>query len=133
MIVVDASVLVNVLADDGVDGDLARETLRVETDLAAPDLIDVETAAVLRKRWLRKDLGLDRFRRSMADLADLQIIRYPAVPFMSRVFQLCSNVTPYDAVYVALAEELGCALLTSDIRLAAATGPRCEMRVLRSP
>ncbi len=131
MIVIDASVLVNVLADDGTDGRVARQTLRAETDLAAPDLIDIETAAVLRKRWLRKDLNLDRFRHAMDDLADLQIIRYPAASFMSRVFELRSNVTPYDAVYVALAEELGCALVTSDKRLAAATGPRCEMRVLR--
>jgi predicted nucleic acid-binding protein len=40
-------------------------------------------------------------------------------------------VTAYDAAYVALAEELGCELLTADARLAKAPGPRCAIRVLR--
>ena len=31
----------------------------------------------------------------------------------------------------ALAEELGCDLLTADQRLASATGPRCSIRVLQ--
>ena len=40
-------------------------------------------------------------------------------------------MTAYDAAYVALAEELGCELLTADARLAQAPGPRCAIRVLR--
>jgi predicted nucleic acid-binding protein len=40
-------------------------------------------------------------------------------------------VTAYDAVYVALAESLGCALVTADARLAAAHGPRCAVVVVR--
>ena len=51
MLVLDASVLANVLADDGSDGSAARNAIRDE-DLHAPDLIDVEAVAVLRKRWL---------------------------------------------------------------------------------
>ena len=39
--------------------------------------------------------------------------------------------TAYDSAYVALAEELGCDLLTADQRLAGAAGPRCLIRVLR--
>lgn len=42
MIVVDASVLANALADDDADGDSARNRLSDADDLAAPDLIDVE-------------------------------------------------------------------------------------------
>jgi predicted nucleic acid-binding protein len=41
------------------------------------------------------------------------------------------NVTPCDSAYVALAEELGCDLLTADQRLARATGPRRRPRVLQ--
>ena len=41
------------------------------------------------------------------------------------------NVTPYDATYVALAELLGCELLTGDRRLASAPGPRCPVRLLQ--
>jgi predicted nucleic acid-binding protein len=52
LIVVDASVLANVVGDDGDDGAAARGRMRSEAALAAPDLIDIETLAVLRKRWL---------------------------------------------------------------------------------
>ncbi len=41
------------------------------------------------------------------------------------------TVTVYDSAYVALAETLGCELLTADQRLANASSPRCAIRVLR--
>ena len=50
---------------------------------------------------------------------------------MRRAYALRANVTPYDATYVALAEILGCELLTGDRRLANAPGPRCSIRVLQ--
>ena len=55
VLVVDASVLVVALADDGTDGDKARARLRGER-LAMPELADLEVASVLR-RQLRP--GLD--------------------------------------------------------------------------
>ena len=131
MLVVDASVLANVLADDGPDGSTARDAIR-DGELHAPDLIDVEAMAVLRKRWLVHDLSEDRFRDAIADLADLPITRYPALPLLQRAFQLRHNVTAYDAMYVALAEGLACALLTADRRLAAAAGIACEVLLLAS-
>ncbi len=41
-------------------------------------------------------------------------------------------MTPYDAVYVALAETLACTLVTADARLARAPGPTCPVEVLPS-
>ena len=130
MIVVDASVLANVLADDGMDGRRARSELRQAGDVSAPDLVDVETVAVLRKRWLDKTLAAHRFATAVDDLEALDVQRFPALPFVRRAYELRSNVTPYDAAYVALAEALGCELLTADARLAKATGPRCAIRLL---
>lgn len=46
-----------------------------------------------------------------------------------RAMQLRADLTIYDAVYVALAETLGCALLTKDRRLASAPGLNCEVMV----
>jgi predicted nucleic acid-binding protein len=43
------------------------------------------------------------------------------------MWQLRHNVTTYDAAYVALAELLALPLLTSDARLAAAPGLRCQV------
>lgn len=129
LLVLDASALANVLADDGADGNAARHAIR-GADLHAPDLIDVETAAVLRKRWLARDLTEDRFHEAITDLLALPITRYPTHPLLQRAFELRHPVTAYDATYVALADGLACPLLTADRRLAAAPGLRCEVRFL---
>jgi predicted nucleic acid-binding protein len=50
---------------------------------------------------------------------------------MRRSYELRANVTAYDATYVALAEVLGCDLLTGDSRLGRAPGPRCVVRLLQ--
>jgi predicted nucleic acid-binding protein len=108
LIVVDASVLANVVGDDGDDGAAARGRMRSEAALAAPDLIDIETLAVLRKRWLAGSLTETRFQDAINDLRALALDRYPALPLIGRIAELRANVTAYDAAYVALAEALGC-------------------------
>ncbi len=130
MIVVDASVLANAIADDGVDGHRAREGLRAAGGLAAPDLVDVESTAVLRKRWLAGTLSDERFAAAIEDLEDLELDRYPALPLMRRAFELRANVSAYDSAYVALAELLGCELLTGDRRLLGAPGTTCPIRLV---
>jgi predicted nucleic acid-binding protein len=129
VIVVDASVLANIVGDDGADGDRAREVLR-GAELSVPDLADVAVVAVLRRRWLAKTMTARRFAVAVDDLAALPADRYPVLPFMPRAYELRANVTPYDATYVALAEQLGCALITGDRRLARAPGPRCVISVI---
>jgi predicted nucleic acid-binding protein len=131
VIVADASVVANALGDDGADGTVARAALAQDPDLTAPDLVDVETVSVLRKRWLAGDLTARRFRVAITDLTDLDLTRHPTLPFMSRAYELRANVTPYDAAYIGLAEALDCVLLTADGRLAKAPGIRCEIRVVR--
>jgi predicted nucleic acid-binding protein len=130
VIVVDASVLANVVGDDGPDGRRARREVRAAGDLAAPDLVDVETVAVLRKRWLAGMIADARFAAAIGDLEDVELDRYPVLRFMRRAWELRANVTPYDATYVALAEVLGCELWTADHRLAKALGPTCTIQVL---
>ena len=132
MTVVDASVIVNALADAGVDGAAARDALRRAGTLSAPDLVDVETVSVLRRRWRAGDLTARRFRLAVDDLTDLPILRHPTLPFMLRAYELRATVTPYDAAYVGLAEARGEPLLTADARLAAAPGVRCEVRLVAS-
>jgi predicted nucleic acid-binding protein len=130
VIVLDASVLANVVADDGSEGRRARAELRGAGALAAPDLVDVETVAVLRKRWLAGSISEGRFAVAVRDLEDIDLERHPVLRLMRRAFELRANVTPYDAAYVALAEVLGCELWTADQRLAKAPGPSCTVRVV---
>jgi predicted nucleic acid-binding protein len=131
LIVVDASILVNVIADDGADGRRTRREVRHAGELAAPDLVDVETVAVLRKRWVAGTISDSRFAEAIDDLEAIELERYPTLPLMRRSFGLRANVTAYDATYIALAEALDCELLTGDRRLARAPGPRCAIRVLQ--
>ena len=129
MLVTDASVLVVALADDGVDGDVARNRLRGE-ELAAPELVDLEVASVLRKHVSRGDLELRRAELALADLVAIPMVRAPHAPLLARAWELRANLTVYDAAYVALAEALGAALVTADGRLAKAPGLRCAVEVL---
>lgn len=131
MIVIDVSILANALGDDANDGKAARRRLADAAELAGPDLIDVETVAVLRKRWLAGSLTERRFSSAIEDLEQLDLSRYPTLGLMRRAFELRSNVTVYDAAYVALAEGLDCPLVTADIRLANAAGVSCQVEVLR--
>lgn len=133
MIVVDASVLANALADDTADGDLARSKIRAAGGLVAPDLIDVETIAVLRKRWQRGTLTEERLNTAVSHLLQLDFERVPTRRLVRRAIELRANVSVYDGCYVAVAELLNCELLTADARLAAAPGPHCTIRVLRMP
>ena len=130
MLVVDASVLVVALADDGADGDRARQRLRGE-ELAAPELVDLEVASVIRKHLAMGSLDSRRAQLSLKDLADLAIQRAPHLPLLARCWELRENMTIYDAVYVALAEALEVSLLTADTRMARAPGPTCTIDVLR--
>ena len=131
MIVVDASVLVSALADDGSDGETARKRLEADGDLHVPHLIDLEVVSVLRKRLLARHLDDRRAQLAMRDLHDLPAVRYPHLPFVNRIWQLRPNLTSYDAAYVALAEELDCALVTADERVGRAARVRCPVEVLK--
>ena len=130
MIVVDASVMANLVGDDGQAGRLARTRASREAHWTAPDLIDVETVAVLRKRWRAGDLTARRFKAAVDDLLALPMDRFPTGPLMGRAYELRANVTPYDAAYVALAETLDYTLVTADARLSRAPGIRCRVEVL---
>jgi predicted nucleic acid-binding protein len=130
LIVIDASVLANVVGDDGPAGRAARARIAVAAQWSAPDLVDVETVSVLRRRWRAGDLTARRFRSAVIDLVSLPIVRFPTGPLMIRAYELRSNVTPYDATYVALAEGLSCPLVSADGRLARAPGVRCDVDIL---
>lgn len=131
MIVVDAAVLANALADDEADGDRARREIRAAGELTAPDLIDVETVSVLRRRWLRRTLTDERLDTAVAHLLQMDFERVPTRRLVRRAVELRANVSAYDGCYVTLAELLECDLVTADEKLAAAPGPRCTIRILK--
>jgi predicted nucleic acid-binding protein len=129
VIVVDASVVAPALADDGADGDRARERLRGER-LSAPELLDLEVVAVFRRASREGRLEERRAAQALEDLDSLPIRRISHRPLLPRIWQLRENLTVYDAADVALAEALDATLLTADRRLHRAGVFDCEVEVL---
>lgn len=130
MIVVDASVIATALADDGPDGDRARARLRGER-LIAPHLIDLEVAAVWRRQVATGQMPARRAQLAINDLIDLPMQRAPHDALLPRCWELRENVTIYDAAYVALAEVIDATLVTADERLSRASGPLCDIEVVK--
>lgn len=129
MIVVDANVLSVALGDDGSDGAASRAALAGE-NLVAPELIDLEVLSVLRRQVKAGHMGAARAELALTDLAELPMRRAPHRPLLQRAWELRQTVTAYDAAYIALAEALGVALVTADVRLSRAPGVRCHIDVV---
>ena len=124
-IVVDSSVMVAALVDGGSVGEWAEELL-MSGPLAAPHVMPVEAANILRRSASAGDISTDVASLAHQDLMSLPIELFPYSLCASRVWELRSTVTAYDAWYVALAETIGARLATLDLRLSRATGTRCE-------
>ncbi len=124
-LVVDASIVVAGLAEDTLQGAWAERILASD-DLAAPHLMPVEAAHVLRRALLAGRLSTELASLAHQDLLALRVALFDYALVAERVWELRSNITAYDACYVALAEKLEAPLATFDRRLARATGPRCE-------
>lgn len=123
--VVDASVVVAALIDDGPVGRWA-EDLVASTPLAAPHVMPVEVANILRRAALAGDVSDDIASLAHADLVALAVELFPYDVLAERIWELRGAVTTYDGWYVALAESLKAPLATLDARLARAPGPRCR-------
>lgn len=123
-LVVDASVAVAALVDGGPTGRWAEGVLLTD-DLAAPHLMPVEAANILRRAVLQGDVTSDSASLAHGDLQDLRIDLFPYGAIADRAWELRENLTCYDASYVALAETLNASLATLDRRIARAPGTRC--------
>ena len=125
MIVSDASAALAALLHAGP----AREDWSGE-QVHVPYLIDTEVASGLRRILAAGEISADEADEALATWPRLGMTRYSAAPLLSRTWELRHNLSTYDATYVALAEALGCALLSADGRLGRAPGVRCAVKVV---
>lgn len=129
MIVLDASAAVEWLLVRDAATAVADHLGDPEISVHAPSLLGVEVAAALRGLVLGGHTSAARAELALADLAAADIAIHDPTPLLPRAWQLRANLTPYDAVYVALAEALGATLVTTDARIARAPGTRAEITV----
>lgn len=128
LLVADASVVAAALVHKGPEGEWATALLETHT-LCAPGHLLVEVANVLCALTLRGELSEPAAQTAHATLCEISFEFFAYTLFADRVWELRSNVRPYDAWYVALAEALGASLATLDLRLVRAGGPRCDFVV----
>jgi|SRR5690606_36288580 len=133
MIVIDASALIEFLLQTRVGQQVKQEFLHSDDTLHAPHLIDVEVAQVLRRLVREKEITSARAEEALLDLRELDLERHPHDVLLVRVWSLRGKLSAYDAVYVALAEGMNAALLTTDHRLARAAGSSVKVRTPQPP
>jgi predicted nucleic acid-binding protein len=125
VIVLDASAAVSALLRGGP----ARAALAAEV-VHVPHLVDIEVLSALRRCASSGQVADSAAADALDTWRRLGVTRYPVVGLLNRIWELRANVTAYDAAYVALAETLGCAVVTADARLARAPGLRCPVTVV---
>jgi len=129
-LVLDASAVVAAVTDRSATGRQIRDLLRGQRR-RAPHLVDAEVGNVLRLLVLRGELTATAANQARGLAHRLVHIRHAHHGALaSRAWELRENVTFYDALYVALAESLGCPLITLDGRLARALPDHHLIRAL---
>lgn len=127
MIVLDASAAIALLLDRPIEV-ASRIRARIDStseSVSAPHLVDLEVTQALRRLVIRGETSNERAEDALGKLPGLPAIRYPHWPLLSRIWELRHNFS----AYVALSEALDAPLLTSDRRLAAASGHRARIEV----
>jgi predicted nucleic acid-binding protein len=130
MLVVDASCICELLIRDRA-GNAIRERLAADPDHAAPHIVDIEVFGVVRRERLRGNLDLTQATQAIELLQAWPAERFGHRLLLERAWELRDNLRGPDALYVALAEALDAVLITTDRRLAAATGPDCRIETIK--
>jgi len=117
MIVLDASVVVELLIN-GARAAAIRDALAAAADtLLVPHLLDIEVLSALRSLTAGGRLESHRLAQFLKALHALPAERYPHLPLAPRIWELRHNFTAYDATYIALAELMHATFFTCDEKL----------------
>ena len=130
-VVIDASAGVEMIAGTRRGRALAR-LLPPDAEGWVPEHFYAEVLAVLRRQFLiERKLTESQATAAVGRLSAWHLHHASVAPLIPAAWRYRHNLTAADALYVALAEQLGGSLLTDDQRLAEApTFPR-QMTVLR--
>jgi predicted nucleic acid-binding protein len=131
VIVVDASVVFAAIFEDHAGGRRCAERLAAAEHICAPQLMPIEVLAAARKQLQRGGTSPSTVSAALPRLIQIaQLVDHTHL--LPRAWELRANVTPYDALYVALAEAIDAVLVTGDREMATASGPRCERELIEA-
>ncbi|MGH3458777.1 type II toxin-antitoxin system VapC family toxin [Aeromicrobium sp.] len=114
-VVVDASVVVDLLADTNL-GEAAHAAL-VDKRLIAPAHIDAEVLSALGRMQRSGLLTEDQATNAVRGCIAVPMDRRSLPELLAGAWSLRSKFSLRDALYVELAEDTGCRLITSDAKL----------------
>jgi len=117
VIVLDASVVVELLTNGPLADSLRRDLAGRSDSFIVPHLLDVEVVSAFRGLLAGQRVDSHRTEQLLAGIASLPAERYPHTPLLERIWELRHNFTAYDAAYIALAEVTGSILYTCDEKL----------------
>lgn len=93
--------------------------------------MDVEVTQGLRRLVRVGEVSPNRAAEVIADLVDLDLHRHAHLDLLTHAWKLRSNVTAYDAMYVALGKALGAPVITCDQALAQAPALQARIEVIQ--
>jgi len=129
-LVIDASIAVKWLIDEP-DHLAARSLLDRSEQLQAPDFVLIETANVLWKKVLRRELTEQQASGAIDSLPRLFEAIVPSNLLIARALRIAIAMSHpiYDCLYLACAERIDAGLVTADKRFA--TKARAGLSVAR--
>lgn len=115
--VIDASVAVKWFVPEE-HSEKARKLLLLK-GLAAPELIWAEFGNALLRKLAHRHLTIVQLSEAVENFGSIRIQPHPLKPLLPRAAALAyyAHISIYDAFYLALAEDLRCALVTADREL----------------
>jgi len=102
MIVLDSSVVVELLTNGILADTLRNELAERDESVIVPHLIDVEVMSARRGMVAGQRIDSHRSGQLIAGLAALPAERYSHTPLIYGIWELRHNFTTYDAEYIAL-------------------------------
>ncbi len=97
----------------------------------APDVVVFECLAAIRRMVFRDDLKAAAGREAIETLDDVPLALFASMPLRIPAWELRENMTAADALFAALAEQLGEPLVTYDRSLAAAARDHTDIEVIK--
>ena len=117
MIVLDASIVVKLLTFE-TDARLAVERVAREPERIAPDWLQAEVANSLSKKVRYGGLPLEVARQGWEAVPAIVSDLFPSVPLLDAAMRVSVEIKHafYDCLYLVLAVEKGCPMLTADAK-----------------
>ena len=117
MIVLDASVVVELLTNGPLADSLRHDLASRDDSCIVPHLLDIEAVSAIRSLLAGRRIDSHQSEQLLRGLEALPAERYAHTPLLGRIWELRHKFTAYDAAYIALAEATNSVLYTSDTKL----------------